>query len=115
MSLLAAYEQFLNSPNPSHLSADASLFYITTTTTFKGNAEIIKHLETSRKQFKKHKEPVLSSVESAAGGLALETATAIEFLTSGGPYLPTLDNNFVADHKVHLPTVRCLMLIAISS
>ncbi|EPE05505.1 hypothetical protein F503_02244 [Ophiostoma piceae UAMH 11346] len=103
MSLLAAYQQFLASPNSANLSADAIIYYVTTTTIVKGSTEIIKHIGSTRKLAKKNKEAVLSSVENtAAGGLALEVDTAIEFLTGGGPYLPALDDNFLADRKVSL-------------
>jgi hypothetical protein len=31
--------------------------------------------------------------------------TAFEFISSGGPYLPGLDDNFLADRTVYLPIV----------
>ena len=106
MSLLASYQQFLASPNSANLSADANLYYVTTCTIIKSSTEIIKHIGSTRKLVKKNKETVLSSVENtAAGGLALEIGTAIEFLTGGGPYLPGLDDNFLADRKVSLSIV----------
>lgn len=104
MALQAAYQQFLGAPNSANLTADASLYYITTSTIVHGSTEIIKHFGTLRKQLKKNKEAVLSAVESA-NGLALEIDTALEFITNGGPYLPRLDDNFLSDRKVYLPVV----------
>ena len=107
MALQAVYQQFLASPNSASLSADASLYYITTATVYHGSTDIIKHLGSLRNQLKKNKEAVLSSIESASG-LALEIDTALEFMTGGGPYLPRLDENFVTDRKVQVPVVRVL-------
>jgi hypothetical protein len=104
MALQAAYQQFLGAPNSANLTADASLYYITTSTIVHGSTEIIKHFGTLRNQLKKNKEAVLSAVESA-NGLALAIDTALEFLTSGGPYLPRLDDNFLSDRKVYMPVV----------
>ncbi len=110
MALQAVYQEFLSSPNSSVLAADASLYYVTTTTTVQGSTEIIKHIGTTRKQVKKNKEAVLSAIESATS-LALEVDTALEFLTSGGPYLPALDDNFLSDRKVYLPIVSSSSII----
>ncbi|KIH87860.1 hypothetical protein SPBR_04802 [Sporothrix brasiliensis 5110] len=105
MALQTVYQQFLGAPNSANLTADASLYYITTSTSIHGSTEIIKHFATLRKQLKKNKEAVLSSVESA-NGLALEIDTALEFITGGGPYLPRLDDNFLSDRKVYLPVTH---------
>jgi hypothetical protein len=107
MALQAAYQQFLASPNTSFLDNDASLHYVTTTTSFTGSSEIIKHLSTQRNQIKKKKEEFLSIVEGA-NAIAAEVETNLEFMSSGGVYLPALDDNFVADHTVYLPIVSRL-------
>lgn len=104
MALQAAYKQFLAAPNTSFLADDASLHYITSTTSFRGATEILKHLSSVRNQIKKKKEDLLHVVEGQ-NAMAAEVDTAFEFLTSGGPYLPGLDDNFLADRTVYLPIV----------
>jgi hypothetical protein len=104
MALQSAYKQFLASPNSSFLDLDASLHYVTTTTSFAGSTEIIKHLSSQRNQIKKKKEEFLSLVEGA-NAIAAEVDTSLEFMSSGGAYLPSLDDNFLADHTVYLPVV----------
>lgn len=105
MALQAAYKQFLAAPNTSFLADDASLHYITSTTSFRGATEILKHLSSVRNQIKKKKEDLLHVVEGQ-NAIAAEVDTAFEFLTSGGPYLPGLDDNFLADRTVYLPIVH---------
>ncbi|KAK8056726.1 hypothetical protein PG993_001953 [Apiospora rasikravindrae] len=105
MSLQSVYKQFLAAPNSSLLATDATLHYITTTTTFKSAAEIIKHLSSQRNQIKKKKEDVLTAVEGD-NVVVLEFDTALEFVISGGTYLPGLDDNFLADRTVILPIMH---------
>lgn len=105
MSLQSVYKQFLAAPNSALLATDATLHYITTTTTFRSAAEVIKHLSSQRNQIKKKKEDVLIAIE-ADNVVAIEFDTAIEFVISGGTYLPGLDDNFLADRTVNLPIVR---------
>lgn len=105
MALAGVYKQFLAAPNSSQLATDATLNYITTTTSVKGPTDIIKHLNTSAKQLKTKKQEFLSAIEGQ-NAIAAEVDTVIEFLTSGGPYLPGLDDNFLADRTVYLPVVR---------
>jgi hypothetical protein len=100
----ATYKQFLAAPNSSLLADNASLHYVTTTLSFTGATEIIKHLATLRNQAKKTREDVLDLVEGH-GSIAVQLNTAIEFITGGGPYLPGLDDNFLADRTVYLPIV----------
>ncbi|KAK4147646.1 uncharacterized protein C8A04DRAFT_8716 [Dichotomopilus funicola] len=101
MALQAAYRQFLASPNSSALADDAALHYITTTTSFTGATEIIKHLSSVRNKIKKKKEAALFAIENQTA-LALEADTTLEFVSSGGPYLPGLDDNFLADRTVQI-------------
>ncbi|EFX01425.1 hypothetical protein CMQ_6367 [Grosmannia clavigera kw1407] len=105
MALQAVYQQFLASPSSSSLADDAAIYYITTTTTVRGATEIIKHFASQRQQITKKKELLLSAVESDSS-LAVEIDTTILFLTGGSIYLPGLDDNFLADHTVHLPIVH---------
>ncbi|KAK1835606.1 hypothetical protein QBC39DRAFT_147551 [Podospora conica] len=102
MALQAAYRQFLAAPNSSALASNASLHYITSTTSFAGATEIIKHFGTLRSQVKKKKESAITAVEGQSA-IAVEIETTLEFVSSGGPYLPGLDDNFVADRTCYLP------------
>ncbi|KAK3329339.1 hypothetical protein B0H66DRAFT_19654 [Apodospora peruviana] len=105
MALQAAYKQFLAAPSSSALATDASLHYITTTTSILGANDIIKHLGTLRGQVKKNKENVLYATEGQ-NAVAIEVETALEFVSSGGTYLPGLDDNFVTDRSVVLPIIH---------
>ena len=114
MSLAASYKQFLAAPNASLLANEASLHYVTTTTTFKGTDDIVKHFKSFGVQLKKKKEEFLNVVEGRDPTIAVEVDTVIEFLTSGGPYLPGLDDNFLTDRVVYLPVV-CIAVPSPSS
>ncbi|KAI0838992.1 hypothetical protein F5Y06DRAFT_37152 [Hypoxylon sp. FL0890] len=105
MALAAIYKQFLAAPNSSQLVDEATLHYVTSTTSYRGSAEIIKHLNTSARQLKKKKQEFLSVVEGQ-NAIAAEVDTVLEFVTSGGPYLPGLDDNFLADRTVYLPIMH---------
>ena len=105
MALQAAYKQFLAAPNPSLLADNASLHYITTLVTFNGSSEVAKHLASQGRELKKKEEKFLDVVEGG-DALAVEVHTTIEFLTGGGAYLPSLDDNFLTDRIVTFPIVR---------
>lgn len=105
MALQATYRQFLAAPNSSALADNASLHYVTTLSSFTGATEIIKHLASVRNKIKKKKEDALFAIENQHA-LAIELDTTIEFVSSGGPYLPGLDDNFLADRTVYLAVVR---------
>ncbi|KAI0017406.1 hypothetical protein F4780DRAFT_609830 [Xylariomycetidae sp. FL0641] len=105
MALAAAYKQFLAAPNSSQLAADATLHYITTTTSFRGPTDIIKHVSTLRNQVKKKKEDFLWAIEGQ-NAIAAEVDTTLEFTVNGGPYLPALDDNFLTDRTVHQPLMH---------
>jgi hypothetical protein len=107
MALQAAYKQFLAAPSSSLLASDATLHYVTTTTSYRGATDIIKHLNTLSNQVKKKKEDVLTVIEGQDAA-AIEIGTTLEFVTSGASYLPGLDDNFLADRTVHLPIVSPL-------
>lgn len=111
MALQAAYRQFLAAPSSSALAANASLHYITSTTSYTGPTDIIKHLGSLRGQIKKKKETILSVVEGQSG-IAAEFETTLEFVTGAGPYLPGLDDNFVSDRTVYFPIVSFALLAA---
>lgn len=104
MAPQAVYKQFLAAPASALLADDAALHYVTTTTSYRGATDIIKHLGTLRNQVKKKKEDFLTVIEGQ-NAAAIEVDTALEFLTSGAAYLPGLDDNFLADRTVYLPVV----------
>ncbi|KAI1807685.1 hypothetical protein F4811DRAFT_505609 [Daldinia bambusicola] len=101
MALAAVYKQFLTAPNSSQLADDASLHYVTTTSSYRGSADILKHLNAMTKQLKKKKIEFLSVIEGR-NAIAAEVDTVLEFVISGGPYLPGLDDNFLADRTVYI-------------
>lgn len=105
MALQAAYEQFLAAPNSSFLTDDATLHYVTTTTSYRGATDIIKHLNSVSNQVKKKKQEVLSTIEGQFDA-AIEVDTVLEFVTGGASYLPGLDDNFLADRTVYLPIMH---------
>lgn len=105
MSATATYKEFLTAPNSSLLADDASLHYTTTTSSFSGPTNIIKHLNTQRNHVKVKQEDILHVIEGRTA-IAAEVDTALEFVISGGTYLPGLDDNFVADRTVSLLIVR---------
>lgn len=107
MALQTAYKQFLAAPNPSFLAEDASLHYITTLVTLNGPNEIAKHLKSQDHELKKKEEKFLDVVEGH-NALAVEVHTTMEFLTGGGAYLPSLDDNFLADRIVTFPIVSMI-------
>ncbi|ESZ90315.1 hypothetical protein SBOR_9301 [Sclerotinia borealis F-4128] len=105
MSLQSAYKQFLSAPNPSLLADDASLHFITTLITVNGSSNIVKHLNGQEHQLKKKEESFLNIVEGSSS-IAAEIHTTVEFKTSGGSYLPGLDDNFLADRTVTFPIIH---------
>lgn len=107
MALQSAYKQFLAAPNPTLLAPDASLHYITTLHTVNGGNEILKHLKIQDHELKKKEEKFLDVVEGG-NSIAVEVHTTIEFLTGGGAYLPSLDDNFLADRIVTFPIVSMI-------
>lgn len=104
MSLQSAYKQFLAAPNSSLLATDASLHFITTLISVNGSSNIVKHLNGQQHQLQKKEETFLNIVEGTSS-IAAEIHTTVEFKTSGGSYLPGLDDNFLADRTVTFPIV----------
>ena len=82
-SLKKTYQNFLASPNSSALNDEASLNYITTLTTIKPAAAVLKHFAAHEKVLKKKEEKALDTIESD-NALYLELETTLEFLSSGG-------------------------------
>ncbi|PYH97805.1 hypothetical protein BO71DRAFT_346163 [Aspergillus ellipticus CBS 707.79] len=105
MSLKDVYQRFLANPQSAPLAPDASLIYITTTTKVDGASAVVNHLTKQQKIVKTKSETVLDAIESA-NSLCLDIETTLEFMTGGGAYLPSLDDNFLADHVATFPTIH---------
>lgn len=103
-SLKATYQSYLTNPNASAFASDGSLNYITTLITIHKADAIAKHLIAHQKALRKKHENILNIIENN-NALCLEVETTIEFLTSGGSYLPGLDDNFLVDQVVTIPIV----------
>lgn len=107
--MASVYKQFLASPSSSLLAEKASLHYVTTTTSIYGATEIIKHLNTLQKQVKIKKQEFMNIINGQTA-IAVEVDTALEFQTSGGAYLPGLDDNFLSDRVAYLSIVSAPLL-----
>ncbi|EEA18664.1 hypothetical protein TMatcc_010795 [Talaromyces marneffei ATCC 18224] len=105
MALKAVYERFLSSPTSGALSADVSVNYITTATSITGSEQVLKHLSNQEKAVKKKGDKILGIVETP-DTIVLDVETTLEFVTGGGAYLPSLDDNFLADRVVTFPTIH---------
>lgn len=110
MALHAVYKQFLAAPSSAALAPNAVLHYITTTTSFYGPTDIIKHLSSQRNQIKKEKDEIITVVEGQ-DALAVQTELSLEFQDNGGAYLPGLDDQFLYDRVVHIPVVSAPLFI----
>jgi hypothetical protein len=111
MALLASYTQFLASPTTAILAEDAAINYVPTLTSIHEPNSIIKHLAAQSKVMAKKAEKVLSSLESA-NSLCVEYESIVEFLSSGGAYLPGLDDNFLCDKTVTFPLIHIVQFDA---
>lgn len=104
MALSSTYKSYLVNPNETFLATNASLNYVTTTTSLTSPAVIQKHLKTQQQVVEKKNEKFLNVIENA-NSLCVETETTLHFVTGGGAYLPGIDDNFLADRAVTLPIV----------
>ena len=109
MSLKDVYQRFLDLPNPISLSEKATYHYVTTLHTFKGPAEIVRHLESQNKKVVKTKGTKIIAGVEGSNAIALEVETGLEFISGGGTYLPGLEN-FIVDKIATLPIVRLQLL-----
>jgi hypothetical protein len=104
MSLKAVYERYLADPSSAALSPDVSLNYITTATVVHQTDAVIDHLSSQKRIVKKKPEKILSVIETPES-LCLDIETTLEFVSGGGAYLPSLDENFLTDKVVTFPMV----------
>ncbi|KAI9756148.1 MAG: hypothetical protein M4579_003961 [Chaenotheca gracillima] len=110
MSLAALYQSFLAAPATAPLAEDATLEYITTLITIADAAKIVRHV-TSR-DLKKQNEKIVDVVEGQSA-LFVQVETTIEFVSSGGAYLPGMDDNFLTDHTVTFPVMHLVRFDAL--
>ncbi|KAF2716576.1 hypothetical protein K431DRAFT_350216 [Polychaeton citri CBS 116435] len=103
--MASTYTSFLDTPSASALAQNASISYVTTTTTISEAGAIIKHLSAQGKHLEFKQRRVLNAVESS-NGLCLETETTILFKSGGGAYLPQLDENLLDERQVTVPIVH---------
>lgn len=109
-----SYQRFLANPRNAPLAANASLIYVPTTTKIEGADAIATHTSRQAGIVRKKSDQVINAIESS-DALCLDMETTLEFLEGGGAYLPSLDDNFLADRVVTFPTVNihprsCCML-----
>lgn len=102
--MASIYESFLNAPSASALTPNASLHYITTTTSIHEATAIIKHIQAQDKLVKKKSETIISKIASG-NSIVLETENSYEFVRGGGALLPQMDDNMLVDSLVTLPMV----------
>lgn len=107
MSLQDAYRRFLADPKSASLAPDIALIYITTTTRFDTADAVISHVTQQQRIVKKKSEEILTAIEGP-DSLVLDVETTLEFVSGGGAYLPSLDDNFLADRVATFPTVCTL-------
>ncbi|CAK4032574.1 Hypothetical predicted protein [Lecanosticta acicola] len=97
--------RFLQSPSTSDLASDASINYITTTTSITEPTAILKHLSAQAKQAEKKEEKVLHTIESS-NGCCIETLTTLQFRMGGGAWLPGMDANMLDEREVVFPVTH---------
>jgi hypothetical protein len=100
-----SYQRFLANPRTAPLAANASLIYIPTTTKIEGADAIATHTSRQASVVKKNSDRIINAIESS-DALCLDMETTLEFVEGGGAYLPSLDDNFLADRVVTFPTVN---------
>ncbi|KAI5371063.1 Putative NTF2-like domain superfamily protein [Septoria linicola] len=96
------YLSFLQSPSTGVLASDASIHYITTTTSINEPTAILKHIAAQAKQVVKKEEKVLYTIEGD-NGCSIETQTTLSFRMGGGAFLPSMDSNMLDEREVTFP------------
>lgn len=107
------YQRFLDNPKTAKLADDVSLIYVPTTTKFEQADNVITHVLKNAKVVKTKSNQVISAIEGS-DSLCLDIETTLEFTEGGGVYLPSLDDNFLADRVATFPTVNSPTRVALS-
>ncbi|CAI7676932.1 unnamed protein product [Penicillium palitans] len=99
------YQRFLDNPRSAKLADDVSMIYVPTTSKFEQADNVITHVLKNAKVVKTKSNQVISAIEGS-DSLCLDMETTLEFTEGGGVYLPSLDDNFLADRVATFPTVH---------
>ncbi|KAJ5719907.1 hypothetical protein N7493_006785 [Penicillium malachiteum] len=99
------YRKFLANPRSAKVATNVSLLYVASTTKFEGSDSVLTHLSRQSGIVKKKSEQIINAIESS-DSLVLDIETTLEFLEGGGAYLPSFDDNFLADRVVTIPTLH---------
>ncbi|KAJ5085316.1 hypothetical protein N7532_010087 [Penicillium argentinense] len=100
-----SYQKFRANPRNAPVAANVSLIYVPSTTRIDGAEAVAVHASRQSSVVKKNSEQVISAIESS-DSLCLDIETTLEFLEGGGVYLPSFDDNFLADRVVTIPTLH---------
>jgi hypothetical protein len=107
------YQRFLDNPKTAKLADDVSLIYVPTTTKFEQADNVITHVLKNANVVKTKSNQVISAIEGS-DSLCLDMETTLDFTEGGGVYLPSLDDNFLADRVAIFPTVNSPTRVALS-
>lgn len=107
------YQRFLDNPRSAKLADDVSMIYVPTTTKFEQADNVITHVLKNAKVVKTKSNQVISAIEGS-DSLCLDMETTLEFTEGGGVYLPSMDDNFLADRVATFPTVNSPTRVALS-
>ncbi|KAJ5520871.1 hypothetical protein N7463_001324 [Penicillium fimorum] len=99
------YQRFLDNPRSAKLADDVSLIYVPTTTKFEKADNVITHVLKNANIVKTTSNQIISAIEGS-DSLCLDMETTLEFTEGGGVYLPSLDDNFLADRVATFPTIH---------
>ncbi|KAJ5971328.1 Nucleic acid-binding OB-fold [Penicillium vulpinum] len=99
------YQRFLDNPRTAKLADDVSMIYVPTTTKFEQADNVITHVLKNAKVVKTKSNQIISAIEGS-DSLCLDMETTLEFTEGGGVYLPSLDDNFLADRVATFPTIH---------
>lgn len=100
-----SYQKFRANPRNAPLASNVSLIYVPSTTRIDGAEAVATHVSRQSAAVKKKSENIISAIESS-DSLCLDIETTLEFLEGGGAYLPSFDDNFLADRVVTIPMVK---------
>ncbi|KAJ5222846.1 uncharacterized protein N7469_009086 [Penicillium citrinum] len=100
-----SYQKFRANPRNAPIASNVSLIYVPSTTRFDGADAVAAHTSRQSAEVKKKTESIISAIESS-DSLCLDIETTLEFLEGGGAYLPSFDDNFLADRVVTIPTLH---------
>ena len=105
-----SYQKFRANPRNAPIASNVSLIYVPSTTRFDGADAVAAHTSRQSAEVKKKTESIISAIESS-DSLCLDIETTLEFLEGGGAYLPSFDDNFLADQVVTTPMVSSIFSI----